>query len=226
MRILVVEDDSGVAGALIGVLQAQGHEVDWVTNGDDALLQHHPADLVLLDLGLPGKDGQEVLRDLRQVSTVPVIVITARGDERSVVRALRSGADDYVVKPPRLIELLARIEAAGRRARPAGGPDNGVLVVSGDVVVNLQARTVSVGEVAAPITSTEFDVIAVLAGRADQAVSRKVIMDVVWGDAFLAVSRSLDVHIGKIRHKLDRPAVLETIRGYGYRWNTTEDAHR
>lgn len=116
MRVLLAEDDDGVAGALTEALYDNGHLPARVKRGEDVLARHRQADLLLLDLGLPDLDGLEVLRKLRSVSPLPVVVLTARGDERSVVRGLRLGADDYLVKPVRLAELLARIDAVTRRA--------------------------------------------------------------------------------------------------------------
>ncbi|NIH80554.1 response regulator transcription factor [Amycolatopsis viridis] len=215
MRVLLVEDDDGVAGALTDSLGAHGHRLTRVRRGADALLAHRDADLALLDLGLPDLDGLEVLRKLRAVSALPVIVLTARGDERSVVRGLRLGADDYLVKPVRLSELLARIEAVTRRAA-AARPQPRVVVV-GDIEVDLDARRVQVGGADVELTAKEFAVLAALARRAGTAVSRQQLMDEVWGDAFVAVSRSLDVHLTQLRAKLRRPELLTTIRGFGYR---------
>ncbi|HEY0574140.1 MAG TPA: response regulator transcription factor [Pseudonocardia sp.] len=216
MRVLLVEDHDAVANALVDSLGANGHQPTWCRLGADALTAHHDADVVLLDLGLPDIDGLEILRRLRRVSAVPILVLTARGDERSVVRALRGGADDYLVKPIRLRELLARIEAVSRRAPSGGQPPSAVVRVT-DVSVDLDARTVHVGGDPVELTTKEFDVLAVLARKAGAAVSRQQIMDHVWGDAYLAVSRSLDVHMAALRAKLDRPELLHTIRGYGYR---------
>jgi DNA-binding response OmpR family regulator len=215
VRVLLVEDDDGVADALVDSLGAYGHEPTRVKRGEDALLAHREADLALLDLGLPDLDGLEVLRKLRAVSALPVIVLTARGDERSVVRGLRLGADDYLVKPVRLSELLARIEAVTRRAA-AARPEPRVVVVA-DIEVDLDARRVEVGGAEVELTAKEFAVLAALARRAGTAVSRQQLMDEVWGDAFVAVSRSLDVHLTQLRAKLRRPELLTTIRGFGYR---------
>ncbi|SHG66733.1 DNA-binding response regulator, OmpR family, contains REC and winged-helix (wHTH) domain [Streptoalloteichus hindustanus] len=221
MRVLLVEDDDGVADALVEVLGAHGHTPTRVRRGADALTRHREADLVLLDLGLPDEDGLEVLRKLRRVATVPVLVLTARGDERSVVRGLRLGADDYLVKPVRLAELLARMDAVARRAGRAPGAGASVVRVD-DVEVDLVARRVRVAGREVVLTPKEFDVLAVLAGRPGTAVSRQQLMDQVWGDAYLAVSRSLDVHVAQLRGKLDRPRLLTTIRGFGYRFGEPE----
>ncbi len=216
MRVLLVEDDEGVADALAESLQARGHTVTHVARGDDALTRHRDADLVLLDLGLPDTDGLEVLRKIRQVSPVAVLVLTARDDERSVVRGLRLGADDYLSKPVRLAELLARMDAVLRRAGARGEPAADVLRIE-DVEIDLAARRVLVAGTDIGLTTKEFDVLAVLAARPGTAVSRQQLMDEVWGDAYLAVSRSLDVHLTQVRAKLNRPGLLGTIRGFGYR---------
>ncbi|MGW3468476.1 response regulator transcription factor [Saccharopolyspora sp. NPDC000995] len=216
MRVLLVEDDDGVANALVEVLAAHGHRPTWVSRGADALTRHREHDLVLLDLGLPDADGLDVLRKLRRIGPIPVVVLTARGEERMIVRGLRSGADDYLVKPVRMAELLARIEAVARRGRLPGAVADEVEV--GDVHVNLRTRRVRVDGGDVELTPKEFDVLAVLAGEAGNAVSRQRLMDEIWGDAYLAVSRSLDVHIAQLRAKLGRPELLVTIRGFGYRF--------
>ncbi|MGW4489550.1 response regulator transcription factor [Amycolatopsis sp. NPDC004368] len=217
MRVLLVEDDPGVAAALAEPLHARGHTVTGVGRGSDALHRHREADLVLLDLGLPDLDGLDVLRKIRQVSPVPVIVLTARGDERSVVRGLRLGADDYLTKPVRLAELLARMDAVVRRASARTTAADQAVVQVEDVEIDLGARRVLVAGHDIGLTTKEFAVLAVLAARPGTAVSRQQLMDEVWGDAYLAISRSLDVHMTQLRAKLDRPGLLTTIRGFGYR---------
>jgi len=217
VQILLAEDDDGVAAALVEVLYDHGHVTRRVRYGRDVLTYHRSSDLLLLDLGLPDTDGLDVLRALRAVSDMSVVVLTARGDERSVVRGLRLGADDYLVKPVRLAELLARIEAVTRRTAARGAPAVR-LVRAGDVEVDLDARRVRVGGTEVELTTKEFDILAVLAARAGTAVSREQLLDEVWGDAHHAVSRSLDVHLTQVRAKLGRPELLTTIRGFGYRF--------
>ncbi|MGW7566807.1 response regulator transcription factor [Streptomyces tendae] len=217
MQILLAEDDDGVAGALVEVLYDHGHITRRVTRGRDVLTYHRSSDLLLLDLGLPDVDGLEVLRRLRAVSDLSVLVLTARGDERSVVRGLRLGADDYLVKPVRLTELLARIEAVTRRTTAARAPRAARTVRVGDVEIGLDARQVRVDGAEVELTTKEFDVLAALARRAGTAVSREQVLDEVWGDAYHAVSRSLDVHLTQLRAKLGRPELLTTIRGFGFR---------
>ncbi|ONI84219.1 DNA-binding response regulator [Actinosynnema sp. ALI-1.44] len=216
MRVLLVEDDKGVGEALIEALAARGHVPTRVSRGADALTRHHDADLILLDLGLPDTDGLEVLRMIRKVADVPVLVLTARGDERSVVRGLRLGADDYVVKPVRLAELLARMDTIMHRAARSAAALHHVVQVA-DVRIDLSARRVIAGGEEISLTTKEFELLAVLARRLGTAVSRQQLMDEVWGDAYLAISRSLDVHMTQLRGKLKRPGLLTTIRGFGYR---------
>ncbi|MEH3141304.1 MAG: response regulator transcription factor [Mycobacterium kyogaense] len=217
MRIAVVEDDDGVGEALVDALAEVGHCPVRMRRGADLLLGHRDVDLALLDLGLPDADGLTILRQLRAVSQIPVVVLTARDDERSVVRALRTGADDYVVKPARLGELRARIEVAARR-RIADEPEPDI-VEAGDITVDLNARRVEVAGDEISLAPKEFDVLAYLVSRRGEAVSRQELMDAIWGDAYVAISRSLDVHMTSLRAKLARPDAIATIRGYGYRWS-------
>ncbi|WP_238420494.1 response regulator transcription factor [Gordonia sp. 'Campus'] len=220
MRIAVVEDDDGVGDALVDALTEVGHEPRRMRRGADLLLGHRDVDLALLDLGLPDDDGLTVLRRLRTVSELPVVVLTARHDERSVVRALRAGADDYVVKPARLGELMARLEVAARR-RVADAPAFAERrIATGDIVVDLDARLVTVDGADVALTPKEFELLAHLVARRGEAVSREQLMDAIWGDAHVAISRSLDVHMTALRAKLGRPGVIETIRGFGYRWGS------
>ncbi|MCU1521510.1 MAG: putative two-component system response regulator [Arthrobacter sp.] len=219
IHVGIVEDDDGVAGALVDGLAMHQIRASRMGHGLDILTRHPEFDLVLLDLGLPDLDGIEVLRRLRQVSLVPVLILTARADERSVVRGLRSGADDYLVKPVRMAELLARIEAIGRRTSKRALPEKREhLRTFGDIEVDLASRTVAVGGRPIPLTAKEFDLLALLVENPGSAVSRQFLMDRIWGDAFVSVSRSLDVHMNALRAKLERDGLIETMRGFGYRW--------
>ena len=216
MRVLVVEDDDGVAGAVVEALGTHGHRVRRVARAADVWPRLHDADLVLLDLGLPDGDGMDVLRRLRRITPTPVLVLTARDAERDVVRGLRLGADDYLVKPVRLRELLARVDAVVRRTGSTGGAGDAVVEID-DLRVDVPARRATVAGQDVPLTAKEFDILAALARRPGAAVSRQQLLDEVWGDAYLAVSRSLDVHLASLRNKLGRPGLLATIRGFGYR---------
>lgn len=216
MRVLVVEDDDGVAGAVVEALATHGHQAERVARASDVWPRLRDADLVLLDLGLPDGDGMDVLRRIRRVAGTPVLVLTARDAERDVVRGLRLGADDYLVKPVRLRELLARVDAVVRRTRPADTMPADVVEVE-DVRVDLTARRATVAGEEVALTAKEFDILAALARRPGAAISRQQLLDEVWGDAYLAVSRSLDVHLASLRNKLGRPGLVSTIRGFGYR---------
>ncbi|WP_226363102.1 response regulator transcription factor [Pseudonocardia sp. ICBG1142] len=215
MRVLVVEDDLGVAGALAEAVRVRGHGVVHAPSGGAAIGLLGEVDLVLLDLGLPDCDGLSLLHQVRQDSAVPVIVLTARSAEGDVVRALHLGADDYLVKPVRLRELLARIDTVVRRA--ANVLADATVVEVEDVRVDLGARQVTVGAVDMPLTGKEFAVLASLASRVGVAVSRRQILDEVWGAASVARSKSLDVHVAALRAKLNRPGLVATVRGFGYR---------
>jgi len=217
MKVAVVEDDNGVAGAIVDGLAMHRLEAVHLGRGQDILLRHGEFSVVLLDLGLPDMDGIDVVRDLRKVTAVPVIILTARDDERSVVRGLRAGADDYLVKPARMSELLARIEAVRRRSA-ISAPRASSRREFGDMVIDLDLRTARLDGQDLSLTTKEFDLLAVLVDNPGAAVSRQELMDRVWGNAFVAVSRSLDVHMTALRSKLGRPGLIETIRGFGYRW--------
>ncbi|MBZ9600059.1 response regulator transcription factor [Streptomyces erythrochromogenes] len=218
MHALLVEDDDRMAQALGTALAQRGHTVRRVARAQDALRHAREAEFVLLDLGLPDLDGTELLRRLRTVCGVPLIVVTARCEERDIVQGLRAGADDYVVKPFRMAELMARIDTVRRRTdahadRAAPGP---AVVRRGDVEVDPAGRTVTVAGADVRLTRREFDVLALLATRPDEVHSREEILDRIWGDAFLAASRSLDVHVAGIRAKTGRSGLVRTVRGYGY----------
>ena len=217
VRVLVVEDDDGVAQAIVAALSEHGYRTTSVGRAVDVWQHVHDVDLVLLDLGLPDGDGLEVLRRIRRIGGPGVLVLTARGTERDIVRGLRLGADDYLVKPVRLGELLARIEAVRRRLPAAAEAGDERVVRIGPLTVDPGARTAKVGAEVLDLTSKEFDILAVLARRPGSAVSRQEMLDAVWGDAYLAVSRSLDVHVANLRTKLGTPGLLTTIRGFGYR---------
>ena len=216
MRVLIAEDDDSMASALSAAVVSAGHKPTRVSRGSDALLVHRDFEVVLLDLGLPDMDGLDVLRKLRQVTHIPVLILTARDDERSVVLGLRSGADDYLVKPVKLVELLARIEAVTRRAGRSGG-NRPHSISLGDLDVDLDRRVAAVGSRVLPLTATEFELLALLVQHAGSVVTREQILDALWGDAFLASSRALDVHLTGLRAKLKLPGFIINVRGVGYR---------
>ncbi|MBO0849025.1 MAG: response regulator transcription factor [Pseudonocardia sp.] len=222
MRVLLVTDDELIASKLSALLGANGHAPTWCRVGTDALRARHGTDVALLDLGMSDVDGVALLSELSGDSGAPVLAFSSYGDEASVVQALRGGADDYLVKPIRQGELLARIEAVTRRAMASAPADRTVRL--GKLTINLDARIVRVGERQVPLTTKEFDVLAVFARNAGAAVSRRQIMNEVWGDVNLAVSRSLDVHMTALRTKLACREMIHTIRGYGYRFERSPGA--
>ncbi|MCK2140560.1 MULTISPECIES: response regulator transcription factor [Streptomyces] len=226
MRLLLVEDDNHVAGALSAILSRHGFQVTHARSGEEALKALLPAGgppfgVVLLDLGLPDQDGYEVCGKIRARTSVPVIMVTARADVRSRIHGLNLGADDYVVKPYDTGELLARIHAVARRNQPGdpegtAAPAPGTLVI-GAVQVDLPTRRVSVdGEVVA-LTRKEFDLLALLVQRPGVVFRREQIISEVWRTSWEGTGRTLEVHVASLRSKLRRPALIETVRGVGYR---------
>ena len=218
MRILVVEDDDRVARGLVTALQHAGYDVHRVATAAAALQAGH-ADVVLLDLGLPDADGLDLLRRLRQTEGMAIIAVTARGEERERVLGLRSGADDYVVKPFGTAELLARVEAVLRRTRSAraSAEAEAETIEAGRLKVDLSSRLATVDGEQILLTRKEFDVLALLVARPGSVVSRDHILDQVWHTSWEARSRSLDTHIATLRGKLGEHVRIETVRGVGYR---------
>ncbi|MGA5563737.1 response regulator transcription factor [Streptomyces platensis] len=228
MRLLLVEDDDHVAAALSAVLAKHGLAVVHARNGEDALKALLPDDgepfaVVLLDLGLPDQDGFEVCGRIRKLCATPVIMVTARSDVRSRIHGLNLGADDYVVKPYDTGELLARIHAVSRRNAPGGGEQPAEESAAdealrlGAVTVELSTRQVAVHGAAVPLTRKEFDLLALLAQRPGVVFRREQIISEVWRTSWEGTGRTLEVHIASLRAKLRMPALIETVRGVGYR---------
>ncbi len=215
MRLLVVEDDPTIARPLRTGLEREGFEVCLVATGAEALAAGEP-DLVLLDLGLPDMDGKDVCRKLRERSEVPVIVVTARGDEIDRVILLELGADDYVVKPFGFRELVARIRAVLRRttAPPPAAADPRLVV--GPLEIDTRARKVTWEGRDVTLAPKEHDLLVALARDAGAVVSRQQLMDDVWDEHWWGSTKTLDVHIASLRKKL-APDLIETVRGVGFR---------
>jgi DNA-binding response OmpR family regulator len=221
-RLLLVEDDAMVAEALSRALRVLGHEVAVATTGEQALevLVDRPADLVLLDVMLPGVDGFEVCRRIRAGDTVPVILLTARGDAVDVVVGLECGADDYVVKPVEPRVLDARVKAILRRAVPPQPPRRHVHTV-GDLELDTVAMVVTRAGVELNLTSTEIRLLIEFVEHAGQVLSRQTLLKRVWDYGFAGDSRLVDAAVARLRAKIEpepaNPVLLRTVRGFGYR---------
>jgi len=213
VRILIVEDDDAIAKPLADGLRSEGFDVTRVATGEDALEAALP-DLVLLDLRLHGIDGTEVCRRLRSRSDVPIIMVTAKGEEVDRVVGLELGADDYIVKPFGFRELLARIRAVTRRTRPSG---DGSRMRLGRLEVDVRGRRATVDGDALPLTTKEFDLLALLASEPGAVVSRRRILREVWDTEWYGPTKTVDVHVASLRRKLGDPGWIETVRGVGLR---------
>ena len=223
VRVLVVDDDHTVREVVVSYLRAAGHAVDEAVDGEQALatMHRHPADLVVLDLMLPGIDGLEVCRRLRSTGTVPVIMLTALGEETDRVVGLEQGADDYLTKPFSPRELVLRVDsvlrrAGERRTAPAPGP-----VADGDLVVDPTRHVVTRAGRELPLTVREFDLLHHLVVHPGVAFSREQLLADVWGWSFGDQS-TVTVHVRRLREKVERdptrPTRLRTVWGVGYRW--------
>jgi len=222
-RILLVEDDPSIREVTAIGLRSAGFEVDTASDGAAGLerWRQAPPDLVLLDVMLPRLDGLEVCREIRRESTVPIVILTARGDTIDVVVGLEAGADDYVRKPFEMPELVARIRAALRSRRSAADTGEVATLSLGPLDIDTAGRTVRRGGEDIALTRTEFDLLVELAQRPGQVLTRDQLLDRVWGYDYLGDSRLVDVAIGRVRAKVERdpanPELLLTVRGSGYK---------
>ena len=216
-RILVAEDEPRLAAFLEKGLRASGFTTTVVGDGVNAsrLARDDDFDLLILDLGLPGKDGLEVLRELRvSGQRLPVIVLTARGDPHDRVEGLETGADDYLAKPFHFEELVARIKA---RLRGDGGDTEDVQLRVGDVALDLRTRWASVGDETVELSAREFELLRTFLEHPNQVLSREQLLSGVWGYDYDPGSNVVDVYVGYLRRKLGPPR-FETVRGVGYRF--------
>ena len=220
MRLLIVEDEDSIAVPLADGLRLEGFEVERVATGAQALAAPEP-DLILLDLRLPDMDGYSVAREWRTRSRVPIIMVTARGEEVDRVVGLEIGADDYVVKPFGLRELIARINAVMRRSGDSGAvdevPDE---MSSGGLEVSLRTRRVTIGGEEIHLTPREFDILAMLIADPGAVVSRDDLLRRLWGTTWAVQTKAIDVHVSSLRRKMGDPAWVETVRGVGFRLGT------
>jgi len=214
--ILVIEDEEDIAAIVRAYLERDGFRVVWAARGTEGLsaLERHDVRLAILDLQLPDADGFDVCRAIRSCSRLPVVMLTARDEEVDRVTGLELGADDYVTKPFSPRELVARVHAVLRRTDPETEDD---VLDAGDVVLDRRSRTATVDGSPVELTAREFDLIWHLAERPGTVVRRERILERVWGLAFPGGTRTVDVHVGQLRRKLDRPELIRTVRGAGYK---------
>ena len=225
-RILIVEDEESFSDPLSYSLRKEGYEVAVADNGTDGLriFSAHGADLVLLDLMLPGMSGTEVCREIRRTSSVPVIMLTAKDDEFDKVLGLELGADDYVTKPYSSRELLARIKAVLRRGQDSADADEDSTLQAGHLMMDVERHVVQVrGEdVALPLK--EFELLEMLLRNVDRVLTRGQLIDRVWGANYVGDTKTLDVHVKRLRAKIEddpkNPVHLVTVRGLGYKFES------
>jgi DNA-binding response OmpR family regulator len=214
--ILLVEDEPSVGELVRGYLTRDGYRVVWVRSGEEGLaeLERHPVRMVLLDIGLPGRDGFDICRDIRTRSRVPILMLTARDEESDRVVGLEFGADDYLTKPFSPRELVARMKAIFRRTDPEERHDSFEL---GDVLLDRESHDVTVGGKPVELTAKEFDLLAFFMANVGVVVSRDLLLDRVWGQEYPGGTRTVDVHVAQLRRKLARPDLIRTLRGAGYK---------
>jgi two-component system response regulator RegX3 len=230
MRVLVVEDDASVAAGILDGLTAASFETQHVETGQAALnaMVSFTPDIVLLDLGLPDMEGNDVCRIIRATSTTPIIVVSARDDEIDRVIALEMGADDYLVKPFGMRELIARIRAVSRRTQGTGlAPTTGSLAlqnerVLGGLSIDLRAQRVTLDGEEIHLTPTEFDLLVHLSTDAGAVYKRADILRDVWQTTWYGTTKTLDAHIAAIRRKLGDPGWIESVRGVGFRFRVPQ----
>ena len=229
-RILVVDDEESIRTLLAFPLRRDGHEVLTAADGREALEQFDRSrpDLVLLDVMLPGVDGFEVCRQLRQRSTVPIIMLSARGEEGDRVTGLESGADDYVTKPFSVRELRSRVRAALRRAAmPAAAPGDTPPIEIGDLVIDPDRRRVTVRGEEVELTHLEFELLTTMAYAPGRVFTRDMLLERAWGGSAYRERRTVDVHVLHLREKIERdpkkPEHVITVRGLGYRFRDADD---
>ena len=220
VRILVIDDDAALSEMLQMVLRQEGFETVRCATGDAALHEFRQSrpDLILLDLNLPGRDGVSVCRDIRAESGVPIVMLTAKSDTADVVAGLEAGADDYVPKPFSAKELIARIRTRLRRISSDIGTD--VLPI-GDLTISVSSHVVKRGSQQVPLTPLEFDLLLALAKRPTHVFTREALLDEVWGYRNAADTRLVNVHVQRLRAKVEKdpekPEIVITVRGIGYR---------
>ena len=213
--ILLVEDEEDIATLVRTYLEKDGFRVIWAARGAEGLeaFEQHDIRLAILDLQLPDADGLDLCRAIRRSSRLPIVIVTARDEEIDRITGLELGADDYVTKPFSPRELVARVRAVLRRSEP----DADEQLIAGDVVLEHEGRTVAVAGSPVELTGMEFDLLAFLLAHPGTVMSRERLLERVWGLSFPGGTRTVDVHVAQVRKKLDRPDLIRTVRGAGYK---------
>ena len=223
-RVLVVDDEADIRKLVAHLLRRSGHEVAEADNGRAALRALHtsPPDLVVLDVSMPELDGWQTLERIRDLSDVPVLMLTARGDELERVRGLKAGADDYVVKPFGRQELLARVQALLRRAAAAGPAEQRETYADGALEIDFQQRSVTYKSRGVALTPLEFKLLSAFVRHPRQVLSRDQLLELVWGNAYGVSGDQVKLYVGYLRRKLDPlepdSVPIDTVRGFGYRY--------
>ncbi|MDH4192933.1 MAG: response regulator transcription factor [Nitrospirota bacterium] len=223
-RILAIDDERQIRRALQVNLEAKGYEVITAETGEEALqiIRHRPPDLVLVDLLLPGMDGIELTRQLREIYQIPIIILSAIGEEAKKIEALEMGADDYVIKPFSMEELVARIRSVLRRTASIYGTDS--IFTFGELQVDFDRREIRIREKSVRLTPTEYDLLKYLIHNAGKVLTHGTILRAVWGPGYVDQAQYLRVFIGNLRKKLEkntaRPQYILTDPGVGYRFAT------
>ena len=223
-RVLVIDDDDDIRGLVVTLLERTGITVHDSANGRDGLREFHAwrPDLVILDVSMPELDGWEVLERIRDMSDVPVLMLTARGDELERVRGLQAGADDYVVKPFGKQELVARVQALLRRAAQVTAHEEQERYADAYLSIDWGQRSVHVGDREIQLTPLEFRLLSTFVRNPRQVLSREQLLQLVWGDTYGVSGDQVKLYVGYLRRKLDPESSgtvpIETVRGFGYRY--------
>jgi DNA-binding response OmpR family regulator len=223
-RVLVIDDEPDIRKLVAELLRRAGHDVAEAENGRSGLRAFHavPPDLVLLDVSMPEMDGWQTLERIRDLSDVPVLMLTARGDELERVRGLQAGADDYVVKPFGRQELLARVQAILRRSS-SRSPEQAESYTDGKLDIDFAQRAVTYADRPVALTPLEFKLLSAFVRHPRQVLSRDQLLELVWGSSYGVAGEQVKLYVGYLRHKLDpqhpETVPIETVRGFGYRFN-------
>ena len=224
MKILIVDDEKVIVKGLKYALENDGMETDAAYDGEEALemIKQGGYDLVLLDMMLPKLDGMEVCRSVREFSDVPIVFLTARGDDMDKIMGLESGADDYITKPFNMLEVRARIKGIVRRSRRAAAPvqKKPNVVVNGGFVFDADNRRLTIDGVEINLTSKEYEILEILVTNPRKIYSRDALLKAVWGDNYAGDARTVDVHVRRLREKIEKmpgePKYVQTKWGVGY----------